>query len=359
MCGMTASALAAPADGMAAGGKPRGAGRVIDTHTHYFPRGFLEMLGKDGAAEGAEYVETPEGFFVQAAGFRNGPMPSRFWNLEERLADMDATGITMQVLSLTSPMTYWASPGLSERLSRAYNDACAEAHRQYPERFIGLATLPMPDIDRGLRELERARALPGIHGLYMGTHINGRDLSDPDFLPFFQAAEAAGLPIFLHPLIVLGGARLKPFYLNNLLGNPFEAAVAAAHLIFGGVLDRCPDLEVSLPHAGGALPILAGRLDRGARVRKEGRHMPRPPSHYLRRFTYDTISHSPEILRWLIAQVGVDRIVLGSDYTFDMGYDRPLGLLDVLGLAPDDRAMIVECTPARILGLAEAAPAAR
>jgi aminocarboxymuconate-semialdehyde decarboxylase len=107
------------------------------------------------------------------------------------------------------------------------------------------------------------------------------------------------------------------------------------------------------------LPILAGRLDRGARVRKEGRHMPRPPSHYLRRFTYDTISHSPEILRWLIAQVGVDRIVLGSDYTFDMGYDRPLGLLDVLGLAPDDRAMIVECTPARILGLAEAAPAAR
>jgi len=335
-----------------------GAGRVIDTHTHYFPQDFLEMLGRDGAIEAAEYIRTPDGFVVQAAGFRNGPLPSRFWNLEERIADMDATGITMQVLSLTSPMTYWASPDLSERLSRAYNDACAEAHRQYPDRFVGLATLPLPDTDRSLRELERAKALPGIHGIYMGTHINGRDLSDPAFLPVFQAIEAAGLPIFLHPLIVLGGERLKPFYLGNLLGNPFEAAVAAAHLIFGGVLDKCPRLEVSLPHAGGALPILAGRLDHGTRVRKEGRHMPRPPSDYLRRFTYDTISHSPEILRWLISQVGVDRIVLGSDYVFDMGYDRPLEMVDALGLSSEDRALIVEGTAARILGLSAAVPAA-
>lgn len=352
-----AAARAAPADGM---GTPphQGTGRVIDTHTHYFPRNFLEMLGRDGASEGAEYVETPEGFIVQAAGFRNGPLPSRFWNLEERIADMDATGITMQVLSLTAPMTYWASPDLSERLSRAYNDACAEAHRQYPDRFVGLATLPLPDIDRSLRELERARALPGIQGVYLGTHINGRDLSDPDFLPVFQAIEAAGLPVFLHPLIVLGGARLKPFYLNNLLGNPFEAAVAAAHLIFGGVLDRCPTLEVSLPHAGGALPILIGRMDHGMRVRKEGRHMPRPPSEYLRRFTYDTISHSPEILRWLITQVGVDRIVLGSDYVFDMGYERPLDMVEALGLPPDQRAQIVETTASRILGLPAPAPAA-
>lgn len=325
--------------------------RVIDTHTHYFPKAFLELMGRDGAAEGADYAETPEGFFVQAAGFRNGPLSSRYWDLEGRIADMDATGITMQVLSLTAPMTYWASPDLSERLSRAYNDACAEAHRQYPDRFIGLATLPLPDIDRSLRELERARGLPGIHGVYMGTHVNGRDLSDPAFLPVFRAIEAAGLPVFLHPLIVLGGQRLKPFYLGNLLGNPFEAAVAAAHLIFGGVLDRCPELEVSLPHAGGALPILAGRLDHGQRVRREGAHMPRPPSDYLRRFTYDTISHSPEILRWLISQVGIDRILLGSDYTFDMGYAWPLEVLDALDLTQEERAMILEGTAATILGL--------
>lgn len=331
--------------------------RVIDTHTHYFPKPFLELMGRDGAAEGADYIETPEGFIVQAAGFRNGPLSSRYWDLEGRIADMDATGITMQVLSLTAPMTYWASPDLSERLARAYNDACAEAHRQYPDRFIGLATLPLPDIDRSLRELERAQGLPGIHGVYMGTHVNGRDLSDPGFLPVFQAIEAAGLPVFLHPLIVLGGQRLKPFYLGNLLGNPFEAAVAAAHLIFGGVLDRCPELEVSLPHAGGALPILMGRLDHGQRVRREGAHMRRPPSDYLRRFTYDTISHSPEILRWLISQVGVDRVVLGSDYSFDMGYARPLEILDALDLTQDERAMLLESTAAAILRLPAKAPA--
>lgn len=325
--------------------------RVIDTHTHYFPKTFLELMGRDGAAEGADYIETPEGFIVQAAGFRNGPLSSRYWDLEGRVADMDATGITMQVLSLTAPMTYWASRDLSERLARAYNDACAEAHRRYPDRFIGLATLPLPDIDRSLRELERARGLSGIHGVYMGTHVNGRDLSDPAFLPVFQAIEAAGLPVFLHPLIVLGGQRLKPFYLGNLLGNPFEAAVAAAHLIFGGVLDRCPRLEVSLPHAGGALPILTGRLDHGQRVRKEGAHMPRPPSDYLRRFTYDTISHAPEILRWVISQVGIDRVVLGSDYTFDMGYARPLEVLDALDLTQEERAMILESTAATILRL--------
>jgi aminocarboxymuconate-semialdehyde decarboxylase len=332
--------------------------RVIDTHTHYFPKAFLELMGRDGAAEGAEYVETPEGFILAAAGFRNGPLSSRYWDVEGRIADMEATGITQQVLSLTAPMTYWASPELAERLARAYNDACAEAHRRYPDRFIGLATLPLPDIDRSLRELERARGLPGIHGVYMGTHVNGRDLSDPAFLPVFQAIEAAGMPVFLHPLIVLGGQRLKPFYLGNLLGNPFEAAVAAAHLIFGGVLDRCPDLEVSLPHAGGALPILIGRLDHGQRVRREGAHMPRPPSDYLRRFTYDTISHSPEILRWIIGQVGIDRIVLGSDYTFDMGYERPLDILDALDLTPEERAMVLEGTAAKILRLPATAPTA-
>ena len=328
-----------------------GTTRVIDTHTHYFPQGFLDVLARDGAAEGAAYEGGRDGFFVQAGGFRNGPLSARFRDLDARLADMDATGIATQVLSLTAPMTYWASPALSERLSRAYNDAVSEAHLLHPERFVGLMTLPLPDIDRSLRELERAAALPGVRGVYVGTHVNQADLSDPRFLPVFRAIEAAELPVFLHPLIVLGGARVKPFYLNNLLANPFEAAVAAAHLIFGGVLDQCPILEVSLPHGGGALPGLIGRLDHGFQVRAECRHLPQPPSAYLRRFTYDTIAHSLPILRGLIAQVGADRIVLGSDYCFDMGYDRPLETVDALELPEAERAMIVGGTAAKLLGL--------
>jgi len=328
------------------------AARVIDIHAHFFPQAWLDLLATDGRAEGADCIRTPEGVIVQAAGSRNGPLPSRFTNIEERVAEMDAQGVAIQALSLTSPMCYWASPPLAERLARAYNDGAAEAHARYPNRLLGLITLPLPDVDRSLRELERARALPGMRGVYLGTHIVGADLSDPRFLPVFQAIEAAKLPIFLHPLFTLGGPRLAPYYLSNLLGNPFETAVAAAHLIFGGVLDRCPTLEVSLPHAGGALPILIGRLDRGHAVRKEVRHLERPPSAYLQRFTYDTISHSPEILRWLVSFLGAERIVLGSDYCFDMGYEQPVAKLDALNLSERERALILGGTASRLLGLA-------
>ena len=190
-----------------------------------------------------------------------------------------------------------------------------------------------------------------MRGVYLGTHINGMDLSEPRFLPVFEAIEAAGLPIFLHPLLTMGGARLAPYYLGNFLGNPFETATAAAHLIFGGVLDRCPKLEVNLPHAGGALPILIGRMDHGSQRRKETRHMTRLPSDYLRRFTYDTISHSQPILRWLISFLGADRIVVGSDYCFDMGYEQPAEVVRQLDLPAEQRAMILGGTAARLLGL--------
>jgi aminocarboxymuconate-semialdehyde decarboxylase len=347
-CGLQARRCFAPADGGA--GTPR-PGRVIDIHAHFFPREWLDILARDGRAEGADCQFAPEGFTVAAAGSRNGPLPSRFWNLEERVAEMDATGVTIQALSLTSPMCYWASPGLSARLAKAYNDAASAAHQRYPDRFLGLITLPLPHIDLALAELERARALPGMRGVYLGTHIDGADLSDPRFLPVFQAIEAAGLHVFLHPLLTMGGSRLSSFYLNNFLGNPFETATAAAHLIFGGVLDRCPQLSVNLPHAGGALPILIGRFDHGSARRKETRHMTRPPSDYLKRFTYDTIAHSVPIMRWLVDFLGAERIVLGSDYCFDMGYERPLEMVDQLGLTPADRGLVLEGTVARLLGL--------
>jgi aminocarboxymuconate-semialdehyde decarboxylase len=249
-------------------------------------------------------------------------------------------------------MVYWASPAFGERLSRAYNDAASAAHRQHPDRFYGFITLPLQDTDRSLRELERARALPGMRGVYMGTHIAGTDLSAPRLLPVFEAIEAAGLNLFLHPCQTLGGPRLAPYYLSNLLGNPFESAVAAAHLIFGGVLDAFPKLEVSLPHAGGALPILRGRLDRGFEVRDECRTIPRPPSEYLRRFTYDTISYSTEILEDLVRLVGAERIMMGSDYCFDIAYNDPVKVVNgVESLTADQRARILWENAARLLKL--------
>src|SRR5439155_5161028 len=175
------------------------------------------------------------------------------------------------------------------------------AHVAYPDRFVGCAMLPMQDPLRALEELDRAAGLPGIRGVYMGTNVSGRELSDPEFLPIFERAAALRLPVLLHPLRVVGAERLQPFYLGNLLGNPFDTAIAAAHLVFGGVLDRLPKLEVCLPHAGGALPYLHGRLRHGQRVRPEAQKRAKKPfSSYLRRFTYDIISHDPGALRYLV-----------------------------------------------------------
>ena len=147
------------------------------------------------------------------------------------------------------------------------------------------------------------RELPGIRGVYMGTNVNGRELSDPAFFPVYERCQAAKLPILLHPLNVIGANRLGNYYLNNFLGNPFDTAIAAAHLVFGGVLDRLPKLEVCLPHAGGALPDLRGppRPTASGAAGDQGRGQDSPSAPISRRFTYDTISHSPSCCATSIA----------------------------------------------------------
>ncbi len=159
--------------------------------------------------------------------------------------------------------------------------------------------------------------------------------------------------MFLHPLQNFGLARLQSYYLTNLLGNPFDTAIAASKLIFGGVMDRHPKLQINLPHGGGALPILIGRIDQGYRVRPEIKKMnvPRPPSEYLQRFTYDTIVHSKPIMEFVIREVGAERVMIGSDYCYDMGYDRPMEFIEQLNLTSEQRNMIVGGNAARILKL--------
>src|SRR5262249_23455945 len=153
--------------------------------------------------------------------------------------------------------------GLGLRLARVVNDAIAQAVRAHPDRLVGLATLPLQAPDAAVSEVERAVTELGLRGVYLGTNVRGADLDDGALTPVFGRIAALGVPVFLHPLNVVGGPRVGAYYLHNLLGNPFDTAVAAARLIFGGVLDRFPSLRVCLAHAGGAFPYLVGRLDRG------------------------------------------------------------------------------------------------
>jgi aminocarboxymuconate-semialdehyde decarboxylase len=327
---------------------------AVDIHAHYFPERFFSVIEEAGQSFGARIDRgNPAGPVIDLRGSRTVPLDVTYWDLERRLKAMNRARVDVHALSLTAPMVYFADGPVGARLARAVNDAMHEAHAAYPDRFVGCATLPMQDAKLALAELERVKDLRGIRAVYLGTNVNGRELSEPDFAPIFARCEALRLPVLLHPLTVIGASRLGKFYLNNFLGNPFDTAVAAAHLVFGGVLDRHPKLEVCLPHAGGALPYLVGRLTHGQAVRPETRGVARRPfERYLRRFTYDTISHSPALLKFLIDAVGADRVMLGSDYCFDMGYKQPVDVVTKrLRLNRADQRRILGATAARLLKL--------
>jgi len=326
---------------------------AIDTHAHFFPEAYIDLIAKHGARCGTTVTKDDQGrIFIQVGLLlRTGPIVPAFYDPEARLAEMDREGVDVHVLSLTQPMVYWADDALGLDLCIAFNDAVSEAHRKHPKRIYGFATLPMQNPNLALRELERAAKLPGIRGVYMATVVRDRDLSDRSFWPVYARCEALGLPIFLHPMMV-NNERMKQYYLINLLGNPFETAIAASHLIYGGVMDAFPNLEVSLPHAGGALTGLRGRLDQGWHTRPECKHLPRPPSEYLKRFTYDTISYNVDLLSDLVKLVGADRVMMGTDYCFDIAYTEPVQIVErTSGLSDAERVQILSGNAARLLKL--------
>ena len=331
--------------------RPVSAGRVIDIHAHWYPIDWLKLFERDGAAEDAKLERTAKGYTIRTARIVNA-FDDEFVHLELRLAGMERQRVDMHALSLTAPMVYWASPGLGLALAQAYNDSVSAAHVQHPSRFVGLAMLPVQAPELALKELERAATLPGMRGLYLATHVNGTNLDDRRFWDIYAKAEELGWTIFLHPIDTIGRERMASYYLRNLLGNPYDTGVAAASLVFGGVLDAFPKLEINLPHAGGTFPWLIGRLDHGTKVRPELSQMKSLPSAYLRRFTYDTIRHNADINTWLIRLVGADRVTLGSDYCFDMGLADPLGDIERLeAITAAERELIIGQTAARLLRL--------
>ena len=327
--------------------------QTIDTHAHFFPESYIRLIAEHGKRCGTTLVTDASGAtFIQVGLLlRTGPITPAFMDFNERLSIMDRQGVGMHALSLTQPMVYWADDDLSMKLCVAFNDAVNAAHRAHPDRFIGFACLPFQNPHLALEELERAAKLPGIRGIYMATAVRDRELSDRSFFPVYERIADLGLPIFLHPMMI-NNERLKQYYLINTIGNPTDTAIAACHLIFGGVLDAFPKLEVSLPHAGGTLPILRGRLDQAFRTRPECKTIPQPPSAYLKRFTYDTISYSEEIMDELAGLVGADRIMMGSDYCFDIAYNDPVSIVcGMKSLDATQRSQILWGNAARLLRL--------
>lgn len=272
---------------------------------------------------------------------------------ERRLADMDAMGVAMQALSVSpTQYCYFAEPELAERLVALANGRLAELAAARPDRFVALGTVALQHPTLAVAQLTHVVERLGMRGVMISTRAGGRELADPALEPFFARAAELSALVFVHPLGCTMGERLATHYLSNVIGQPLETTVALSKLIFAGVFDRHPGLLLCAAHGGGYLPFYVGRSDHAYHVRPECRTTARPPSEYLCALHYDCLVYSPLALRHLIDAVGAERVVVGTDYPFDMGLSDPLALLEQTpGLSPRERRAIARDNAARLLGL--------
>ncbi len=250
-------------------------------------------------------------------------------DMDVRLADMDAAGIDMQIIMPPPPQCYTTvAPDVATRAASMVNDGIAAFAARKLERFAALGTVPMQSGTAAVRELERGMRELGFRGVQILTNVAGRELSDAAFAPFWEAAEALGAVVLIHPNGFTQGERLSRFYFSNVIGNPLDTAVALHYLIFDGVLERHPALKLVAVHGGGYLPSYAGRMDHawGARSDSHGA-LPQPPTSYLRRVYFDTIVFTPHQLDALVRLFGTERLLMGTDYPFDMAEADPIGHL--------------------------------
>jgi aminocarboxymuconate-semialdehyde decarboxylase len=274
--------------------------------------------------------------------------------VEERLNDMDRMGIDMQAVS-PSPgqYYYWTEPGLGRDLSRAQNNRIAEIVALHPDRFVGLGTVPLQDAKMATAELGRCVNKLGMRGVEINTNVNGIDLADKrlGLDRFFAKAQELDVVLFIHPLGFDHGERMVDHYFNNVIGNPLESTLAVSHLIFGGVLDRYPGLKFCVAHAGGYLPHYPARMDHAWRARADARVVvKKKPSSYLNKFYFDTLTFDATLLDSMIARYGVAKVLLGTDYPYDMGDDDPIKLIQsVAGLSVAEQDKIMGGNAARLL----------
>lgn len=331
--------------------------RSIDVHAHYAPAIVYDTLEAGHEWHGMRMERDARGRQVLIRGTeRKARKPRASWDIVRRIQDMNSIGVDVHVLSAQTWLYGYHLPAeVATATSRDINDDIANATRTYPDRFLGFATLPMQDIPAAIAELERAVGQLGLKGAMIADTVNGRMYDDPEFLPFFQAAERAGALLFFHQLG--GSSSVKScnprYHLSNTVGNPMDRTMTFASLVFGGVMDACPDLKVCLAHGGGYTCYGVGRMDHGWEVRPEARvHLPNPPSSYLRRFYYDSLTHSEAALRFLIDRVGADRVVLGTDWPADMNADWPVGeILQMASLTAEEKELILSKNLERLLDL--------
>ena len=329
--------------------------QTIDVHAHILTEETIRLLHSEAPKVAPKLSDIDDQFgTLDVAGSVYRHFPRGGWDLERRLQDMAASKVDVQVLSVC-PQTfvYAQPPALAAAFARIQNEQLAKLVKARPDRFQAIGTLPMQAPKLAADELRHAVSKLGLRGAQIGSNVAGKNLDDPELEPVWATAAELDAFILLHPINVAGMDRLSSYYLNNLIGNPLDTTIAAACLVFSGVLERHPSLKICLAHGGGFVPYQAGRFLHGWHVRKEPKSkLPKPPTESLGRFYFDTIVHSKDVLEFLVGNAGVNRVLLGSDYPFDMG--MPDGVLQVRGLSipASDQASILGGRAKALLGAA-------
>jgi aminocarboxymuconate-semialdehyde decarboxylase len=330
--------------------------RSIDIHAHVTPQCFWRATENGGDWHTIKREKDGHGAEVALVGGQRQPLPPRArWTPEERLADMDSLGVDVHVVSpYVGFYNYHLPTAVTVATARATNDEIRDMVQTWPKRFAGLGTLPMQDVKAAVTELERCMTQLGLKGVEISDHVNGRTLDEAEFRPFWRAAEQMQALIFFHQ----GGETLvtprsKRYHLPNTIGNLVDRAVTFATLVHGGVMDEYPDLKIVLGHGGGYTCYGIGRMDHGWQVRTEARaHISQPPSAYLGRFYYDCIVYTEPALRYLIDTVGIERVVFGTDWPYDMALDWPVAwILGMKSLSREEKDAILGKNLERLLGL--------
>jgi aminocarboxymuconate-semialdehyde decarboxylase len=341
---------------------PGGNSVRIDIHNHFTPERIVQEMEKRGPRYGIRIKRNPEGFGTLVQKWE--PLHTfhkDFTDPEKRLLDMDAAGIDKATVSLATPGISWADPQLGLTLSRMVNDEFAKIVEKHRDRFIGIASVSLKDVDGAIGEVRRAISM-GMKGVLIDTNTEGKQMDSPDFFPFYEVIQSLNVPIFVHPTNPAGHARPTKYRLDISMGFPFETCIAVGNIIYGGILERYPKLKFCFAHLGGAVPFLRERMEAGYKVFPAcSQNIPKPPSEYLKQMSFDTagksgvtpVSFHKPAFQCALEVMGSDRLLLGTDHPFGRGNMpnavRFIEESDIL--SSDDKEKILSKNAASLLGL--------